>query len=110
VCDVEGTPWWVEAKVGALTNPRAAIRQAEQATDGRPVVAICKDNAKRPGKAPDVWVTLRLDAFLALLAASEGVALKDLVDVQSEDLVPASVERAEPGTSNPPTNARISRT
>lgn len=72
VCDVEGTPWWVEAKVGARTNPRAAVRQAEQATDGRPVLAICKDNQEKPGKAAEVWVTLRLQDFLALAAQAEG--------------------------------------
>lgn len=71
VCDIEGTPWWVEAKVSKRTNPRAAIRQAEAATDGRPVVAICKDNAEKPGASPDVWVTLRLDAFLALAQATQ---------------------------------------
>jgi hypothetical protein len=74
VCDVEGTPFWVEAKVGALTNPRAAIRQAELATDGRPVIAICKDNAK-PGKAPEVWVTMRLETFMAQAASAEGLPL-----------------------------------
>lgn len=64
-CDVEGTPYWIEAKVGQQTNPRAAVRQAEAATDGRPVVAVCKDNAP-PGGKPDVWVVMRLETAMAM--------------------------------------------
>jgi len=60
VCDVEGTPFWWEAKHGAQTNPRAALRQAEAATDGRPCVAVCKDDRDAP------FVCLRLNTFLDL--------------------------------------------
>jgi hypothetical protein len=109
VCDVEGTPWWVEAKVGGRTNPRAAIRQAEAATDGRQVVAVCKDNQTKPGRSAEVWVTLRLDAFLSLSAAAEGRPLAGLAEVQSAAGRPIT-ENGEPGTSNPPANAKTSTT
>jgi hypothetical protein len=70
VCDVDGTPFWVEAKVGTKTNLKAAVKQAEAATDGRPVIAVCKDNAK-PGKMPDVWVAMRLETFERVVKTSE---------------------------------------
>lgn len=67
---MDGTPFWVEAKVGTKTNLKAAVKQAEAATDGRPVIAVCKDNAK-PGKMPDVWVAMRLETFERVVKTSE---------------------------------------
>lgn len=46
--DVEHTPYWVECKGGACPNPRAALRQAQEATDGRPVLVIIKDDRCEP--------------------------------------------------------------
>lgn len=109
VADVEGTPFWVEAKVGALTNPRAAIRQAEAATDGRPVVAICKDNAS-PGRRLEVWVTMRLETFLAQAAAADGVPLRGQGEVGPEPLVPGSSPSGDPGISKPLANAKTGAT
>jgi hypothetical protein len=52
-CDVEGTPFWIEAKHMQLSNPRAALAQAirdsTKAKDKRYRVAICKDDRKPKG-------------------------------------------------------------
>lgn len=52
-CDVEGTPFFVEAKHHRLTDPRKALRQARMVLgkrhDPRPPVAICKDDKPPPG-------------------------------------------------------------
>ena len=42
--DVEGTPFWTEAKLGAKPNVRAALAQAQEATDGRPVLVSIRDD------------------------------------------------------------------
>lgn len=62
-CDVEGTPYWLEAKHGKLVNVRAALRQALEATDGRPAVVVAKDDRSVP------LVVMRLADWLALVAA-----------------------------------------
>jgi len=53
-----------------MPNPRAAMRQAEKATDGRVCVAIVRDDGKA-GKAPDDWAMMRLDDWLDLMAELE---------------------------------------
>lgn len=63
--DVDGTPFHVECKHGKLVNLRAALKQAQAATDGRPVVVIAKDNRTAP-------VVLML---LADWMAMQGVAM-----------------------------------
>jgi hypothetical protein len=62
--DVVCPGWWIEAKVGRLTNPRAALRQAQRDSRGKGVwpVAICKDDRDPP------HVTMDLEDFLDLLA------------------------------------------
>jgi hypothetical protein len=60
VSDVEGTPYWIEAKCGARTNPRAALRQAQECTDGRPVLVVCKDDHQEP------FVVMPLEQFLSI--------------------------------------------
>jgi hypothetical protein len=63
--DVEGTPWWVEVKVGARPMPLAALRQAEDATDGRPALVMARQD--RQG-----WtVTMRWPDFARLVAEGE---------------------------------------
>lgn len=59
-CDVEGSPWWIECKVGANPDPRAAYAQASEdqppwswPTPGRqwsrrPVVIITKRDRCEP--------------------------------------------------------------
>jgi len=53
-CDVEGTPYWLECKVGKCQNPRAALRQAIADSAGcgdeRQPVAIIRDNSTGGGK------------------------------------------------------------
>jgi hypothetical protein len=59
--DVDGTPYWIECKRGKRTSIPAAMRQAEKASDGRPPVAICKDDQKQ------ATVTMRLEDWICLL-------------------------------------------
>jgi hypothetical protein len=71
-CDVEGTPFWLEAKHGKLVNVRAALRQALEATDGRPAVVVAKDDRSAP------LVVMRLGDWLELvrvIQADPGTAL-----------------------------------
>lgn len=57
--DVEVPVWWIECKVGAMPNPRAALRQAmEDAPPGRVPVAVVKDDRGQP------FVCLTLDDWL----------------------------------------------
>ena len=51
--DVEGTPFWVEAKLGAKPNIRAALAQAQKATNGRPVLVYVRDDKGKPFFALD---------------------------------------------------------
>lgn len=44
VCDVEGTPYWIETKRHKRCSIPAAWRQACEATDGRPCLVISKDD------------------------------------------------------------------
>lgn len=58
VCDVEGTPFWIECKRHKKVSIQAAVEQAKQATDGRPVVVISKDDYGR------VLVTAEMETFI----------------------------------------------
>lgn len=44
MADVEGTPFWVECKRQKKCSIKAAIRQAEAATDGRPILVVTKND------------------------------------------------------------------
>ena len=68
VPDVDGTVFWIEAKVGQQPNMRGAMRQAEEASDGRPCIAVVKDNSLT-NKPADVWVVMRFDTFVQLVLA-----------------------------------------
>lgn len=60
--DVEVPALWIECKVGAKPNPRAALAQAERdAPYGRWPVAVIKDDRGRP------FVAMGLDCFLELV-------------------------------------------
>lgn len=63
-CDVEGTPFWIECKVGARPNVLDAMRQAtrDRGEDTRPVLVVAKRDRE------SVTVTMELSAFIALLA------------------------------------------
>lgn len=76
VSDVDGLPgFWVEAKCGAMPNPRAALAQALAACGDRPLwcVAVVKDDRREP------FVTMTLDDFEDVLG--ELYALKGLLAV-----------------------------
>ena len=76
VSDVEGTPWWVEAKCQARPNVYAALEQAEEASDGRPcLVVACRRVAGQPSKASTV-VAMRLETFEALASVIEALAME----------------------------------
>lgn len=76
VPDVDGTPFWIECKVGRRTNPRAALQQAglaslefhESALDAplRPPVAVCKDDRAEP------FVTMALADWMVLVEKAYG--------------------------------------
>jgi len=64
--DVEGTPFWVEVKIGARPNIMAAMRQAQEATDGRPCLVMSKRD--REG----MLVTMTVEDWLWLARKAEG--------------------------------------
>jgi hypothetical protein len=57
-CDIEGTPYWFEIKGGKCPNPRAALKQAIEDTDGRTPVVVVKDDRCEP------FVVMRLSDWL----------------------------------------------
>lgn len=75
VADVEGTPYWVEAKRHKKCSIKAAWRQAVEATDGRPPLVITKDDRgpilvtlERAGEL----ITMGLDDFLNQQGENDG--------------------------------------
>lgn len=68
--DVDGTPWWVEAKHRRAADPVGALRQAEAeraaAGDERPAIAVVRPHREGPGGAV---VCMRIDTFEALMLA-----------------------------------------
>ena len=48
VPDVDGTPWWCELKCGARPDVLGALRQGEDASDGRPVLVVVKRDRVEP--------------------------------------------------------------
>ena len=60
VADVEGTGYWVECKRRKRCNVQAAYTQACEATDGRPVLVVTKDDYG------PVLVTMGWDEFARL--------------------------------------------
>lgn len=60
--DVEGTPWFVECKIGKRPNIRGAFTQCCAATDGRPVLVCTREDRAE-------WlVTLKLADFVRLVS------------------------------------------
>lgn len=66
VADVEGTPYWVEAKHHKVVNIRAAMRQAMEASDGRRPIVVSKCNNEEP------LVTMTLDDWVELVERAQG--------------------------------------
>ena len=65
--DVEGTPYWVECKVGQRPNIYAAIEQSVAATDGRPWLVVSRKNSTGGGVASVDAVTMSVESLLSLL-------------------------------------------
>ena len=66
VPDIDGTPYWVECKRMRRVNPYDAYLQAEKNSDGRPPIAIVKQD-----RGPTT-VTMSLDLFLKLTKGARG--------------------------------------
>ncbi len=76
VADVEGTPFWVEAKRGNSASPRGAWKQATRQSDGRPPMVVFRDDQTAPGvPAPPAIVMMRLDDFLSEMLRERSSAL-----------------------------------
>ena len=71
VPDVDLAGFWIEAKRHKRTNPRAALAQAIEASEGtaRIPVAVCRDNGTHED---DATVTMRLVDWLDVVAYYEG--------------------------------------
>ena len=63
--DVDGTPYYIECKKGKRTSPKAALAQATLYTDGRPPLAVTRDDNK------EILVTMLLKDFLDLASSHE---------------------------------------
>lgn len=68
--DVDGTPWWVEAKHRRAADPVGALKQAERereaAGDERPAIAVVRPHGCGPA---DAVVAMRLETFERLILA-----------------------------------------
>lgn len=65
-CDIEDSPWFIECKVGADPNPRAAYLQAlrdRQMGDLRPIVVVWKQD-RRDAMVTMAWRTLSAPRIL----------------------------------------------
>lgn len=71
--DIEGTPFWVEAKHQRAPNPVGALRQAEmerrKAGDDRPCIAVVRPNGDR---LVGPIVVMRLETFEELVCLAVG--------------------------------------
>lgn len=67
--DVANTPYWIECKSRMSTNPKQALKQAEQEAtdsgDNREGIAFCKDPPIAGRK--NEYVTMRVHTFIELL-------------------------------------------
>lgn len=61
VPDVDCTPFWVECKVGKRVDLHAAVKQANEARDDRPLLVL----SKRDGETP--LATMEMETLLELL-------------------------------------------
>jgi hypothetical protein len=73
-CDVEGTPFWVEAKHHNRVDRAAAYRQAEADADGRTPVVIWRETGART-----IWVTMSA-ADLVRIANRYGPAIAPVAE------------------------------
>lgn len=85
-CDVEGTPFWIESKVGARPDILGAVRQAQADTDGRSVLVVTKQDRGVP------LATLPLAELMKLLVKAGFSRFAPL---------PAAVVRVNPDPTEP---------
>lgn len=75
--DVDGSPWWVEAKEQLRPNIWKALEQAQEnsraANDPRPTLVIAH-RTQRTGVKGQTVVVMEPAVFIALVQASRGVA------------------------------------
>ena len=69
--DVDGTPWFIECKVGAKPPHRRAWEQARDASDGRVPVAVIKQDRA------ETLAILEFSALLELWAELEALTQVD---------------------------------
>jgi uncharacterized protein YunC (DUF1805 family) len=89
VPDVDGTPFWVEAKAHKKVQIQAAFAQAVEASAGkRPVLVVSKDNGQ------PVLATMKLDVLLRILAIATTTSskFKSFEDLARAKLGPARHE------------------
>ena len=70
--DVDGTPFHIECKRGVKVNVRAALRQAQRDSQGRPVLVLVKED--RIGTVADripTFAVMPWDELLVLLVRAE---------------------------------------
>lgn len=73
--DIEGVPFWVESKLGAKPNVRAALAQAKKATDGRPVICRIRDDREDAFYVmPEATMHMLLNCYCSATWAAEWVA------------------------------------
>ncbi len=83
VPDVDKTPWWCECKRGSKGNLVAALKQAREASDGRPPLAVLKRDGT--SRAPEqAVVALYQDDFLDLVAELELLRARDRSEPDGE--------------------------
>lgn len=64
-CDVLGTPWWIECKVGATIDLRGALEQAERDSSGAPCIVVAKQDRREPvvhARLRVLWYPLDISA------------------------------------------------
>jgi hypothetical protein len=91
--DIDGTPFWCEAKHTRACNPVGALKQAEAerafADDPRPAIAVVRPH--RTGAAQAV-VSMRVETFELLIAASNG---RFRLDEYADAIAELALDRAE---------------
>src|SRR5688500_4980594 len=83
-CDVEGSPFWIEAKCSARPNPAAALAQAiakvTEVGDPRPPLALTVKRSRSARGEP--WLaTMRASDLLALLQELQELRLAASIEV-----------------------------
>lgn len=73
VCDVEGTPYWLECKHRKQIDLEEAIQQADRDTDGRLPIVVYRVNGTR-----SLMVAMRAPVFLRLIDVLNGRGLLPL--------------------------------